>query len=69
MKDAYVESLQLLATPFHENTQQPFALGLGSTWAGITSEIRELIPIIISRRQTGNVLHQKVRICRTCFLD
>jgi aarF domain-containing kinase len=52
MKNAHVESLQLLATPFREDTQQPFAFGPGSTWAGITAEIRERIPIMLHHRLT-----------------
>ena len=52
MKTAHVESLQLLATPFRESTQQPFAFGPGSTWAGITSEIRERIPTMLHHRLT-----------------
>lgn len=52
MKTAHVESLQLLATPFRESTQQPFAFGPGSTWADITSEIRERIPTMLHHRLT-----------------
>ena len=52
MKTAHVESLQLLATPFRESTEQPFAFGPGSTWAGITSEIRERIPTMLHHRLT-----------------
>jgi len=52
MNDAHVESLQLLATPFREDTPQPFAFGPGSTWAGITAEIRERIPTMLHHRLT-----------------
>jgi aarF domain-containing kinase len=52
MKNAHVESLQLLATPFREDTQQPFAFGPGSTWASITAEIRERIPTMLHHRLT-----------------
>jgi len=45
-----VESLQLFATPFHEDTSQPFASGLGSSWASITSDILE--PILIMHAAT-----------------
>jgi len=50
MNDAHVESLQLLATPFREDTPQPFKFGPGSTWAGITAEIRERIPTMLHHR-------------------
>jgi aarF domain-containing kinase len=52
MKNAHAESLQLLATPFRESTQQPFAFGPGSTWAGITADIRERIPTMLHHRLT-----------------
>jgi hypothetical protein len=52
MNNAHVESLQLLATPFREDTPQPFAFGSGSTWAGITTDIRERIPIMLQHRLT-----------------
>jgi len=52
MNNAHVESLQLLATPFREDTAQPFAFGPGSTWAGITADIRERIPIMLHHRLT-----------------
>ena len=52
MKDAHVESLQLLATPFRQDTPQPFAFGPGSTWAGITADIRERIPVMLDHRLT-----------------
>ncbi|KAI9509005.1 ABC1-domain-containing protein [Russula earlei] len=52
MTNAHVESLQLLATPFREDTPQPFAFGPGSTWAGITADIRERIPIMLRHRLT-----------------
>ncbi|KAI0262262.1 ABC1 family-domain-containing protein [Russula aff. rugulosa BPL654] len=50
MNNAHVESLQLLATPFREDTPQPFAFGPGSTWAGVTADIRERIPIMLDHR-------------------
>ncbi|KAI9435456.1 ABC1-domain-containing protein [Lactarius indigo] len=52
MNDAHVESLQLLATPFRKDTPQPFAFGPGSTWAGITADIRERIPVMLDHRLT-----------------
>jgi aarF domain-containing kinase len=52
MNNAHVESLQLLATPFREDTPQPFAFGPGSTWAGVTADIRERIPIMLDHRLT-----------------
>ena len=52
MNSAHVESLQLLATPFREDTSQPFAFGPGSTWAGVTAEIRERIPTMLHHRLT-----------------
>jgi len=52
MNEAHVESLQLLATPFRKDTPQPFAFGPGSTWAGITAEIRERIPTMLQHRLT-----------------
>jgi len=52
MKDAHVESLQLLATPFREDTPQPFTFGPGSAWAGITADIRDRIPIMLHHRLT-----------------
>ena len=52
MNYAHVESLQLLATPFRQDTPQPFAFGPGSTWAGITADIRERIPVMLDHRLT-----------------
>jgi len=52
MNNAHVESLQLLATPFREDIPQPFAFGPGSTWAGVTADIRERIPIMLRHRLT-----------------
>ncbi|KAH9003769.1 ABC1-domain-containing protein [Lactarius hatsudake] len=52
MNDAHVESLQLLATPFRKDTPQPFAFGPGSTWTGITADIRERIPLMLDHRLT-----------------
>ena len=52
MNDAHVESLQLLATPFRQDTPQPFAFGPSSTWAGITADIRERIPVMLDHRLT-----------------
>ncbi|KAI9451411.1 ABC1-domain-containing protein [Lactarius psammicola] len=52
MNDAHVESLQLLATPFRNDTPQPFAFGPGSMWAGITADIRERIPVMLNHRLT-----------------
>ena|SRR5882757_7909604 len=52
MNNAHVESLQLLATPFREGISQPLAFGPGSTWAGITADIRERIPIMLRHRLT-----------------
>ena len=65
MNEAHVGSLQLLATPFREDTPQPFAFGPGSTWAGITAEIRERISTVTTPSHaatSGNVLTQQVRI-------
>jgi len=53
MNNAHVESLQLLATPFRADTPQPFAFGPGSTWAGVTANIRERIPIMLRHRLTS----------------
>jgi aarF domain-containing kinase len=52
MNNAHVESLQLLATPFREDTPQPFAFGPGSRWTSITTEIREQIPTMLRHRLT-----------------
>lgn len=52
MLDAHVKSMSLLATPFKSSTPQPFAFGLGSTWADITAEIREQIPVMLQHRLT-----------------
>ena len=60
MNKAHVESLQLFATPFRKDTPRPFAFGPGSTWAGITAEIRESIRLcysIVSRRHHGKRTH------------
>lgn len=52
MVRAHVRSMQLLATPFREDTAQPFAFGPGSEWAGITKEIRDQIPVMLQHRLT-----------------
>jgi hypothetical protein len=52
MNNAHVEFLQLLAMPFREDIPQPFAFGPGSAWAGITTDIRERIPIMLRHRLT-----------------
>ncbi|KAJ7715262.1 ABC1-domain-containing protein [Mycena metata] len=52
MLTAHVTSLALLATPFKASTPQPFAFGPGSTWAGITAEIRAQIPVMLRERLT-----------------
>ncbi|KAJ7044901.1 ABC1-domain-containing protein [Mycena alexandri] len=52
MLTAHVTSLALLATPFKPSTPQPFAFGPGSTWAGITSDIRAQIPVMLRERLT-----------------
>ena len=50
MNEAHVRSLTLLATPFRESGE--FAFGRGTKWAGITKEIRELIPVMLKERLT-----------------
>ncbi|THH13313.1 hypothetical protein EW146_g6888 [Bondarzewia mesenterica] len=52
MLDAHVRSMAQLATPFREDTPQPFAFGPGSRWAEITREIREDIPVMLQYRLT-----------------
>ncbi|KAG6863715.1 hypothetical protein C0995_006864 [Termitomyces sp. Mi166 len=52
MLDAHVNSMMLLATPFKASTPQPFDFGLGSTWSGITTEIRAQIPVMLMHRLT-----------------
>lgn len=52
MLDAHVKSMTLLATPFREDTPQPFTFGPGSQWASITAEIREQIPVMLRHRLT-----------------
>ncbi|KAH9970261.1 hypothetical protein BJV74DRAFT_867329 [Russula compacta] len=61
MNDAHVESLQLLAMPFCEDTPQPFAFGPSSTWAAnITADIGERIPMMLRNHATaaGDVFPQ-----------
>lgn len=52
MLDAHIKSMTLLATPFKSSTLQPFAFGPGSTWAEITAEIRDQIPVMLKYRLT-----------------
>ncbi|KAL4246721.1 protein kinase superfamily protein [Abortiporus biennis] len=52
MLDAHVKSMTLLATPFKETTPQPFYFGPGSSWAGITNQIRDQIPFMLQHRLT-----------------
>ncbi|KNZ75615.1 ABC1 like protein, mitochondrial [Termitomyces sp. J132] len=52
MLDAHVNSMMLLATPFKASTPQPFNFGPGSTWSGITTEIRAQIPVMLMHRLT-----------------
>lgn len=52
MRDAHVNSMILLATPFKAETQQPFSFGQGTQWAGITNEIRAQIPVMLRHRLT-----------------
>lgn len=52
MLDAHVKSMTLLATPFKASTSQPFSFGPGSSWAGITAEIRAQIPVMLQYRLT-----------------
>jgi aarF domain-containing kinase len=69
MNNAHVESLQLLATPFREDTPQPFTFGPGLTWAGITADIRERIPITLRHRLTPPPETYSPNRCvyRACF--
>jgi hypothetical protein len=65
MNGGHVESLQLLATPFREDTPQPFAIGPSSTWASITDEIRAYPDYAASSSHaatTRNVLPRQVRM-------
>ncbi|VDB88485.1 unnamed protein product [Peniophora sp. CBMAI 1063] len=52
MVRAHVRSMQLLATPFRQDTVQPFAFGPGSEWTSITKEIRDQIPVMLQHRLT-----------------
>src|SRR6266850_3404460 len=52
MNNAHVESLQLLAKQFREDTSQPLAPGPGPRWASITAEIREHILVMPCHRPT-----------------
>jgi len=64
MNQAYVESLQLLATPFPRDTPQPFVFGPGSTWADITAETGypDYATASSHAATMGNVLAQQVRL-------
>ena len=54
MLDAHVRSLTLLATPFRARTDgiSLYSFGRGSEWAKITTEIRNLIPVMLNERLT-----------------
>ena len=52
MRDAHVQSMVLLGTPFKASTPQPFQFGPGSAWADITAEIRAQIPVMLKHRLT-----------------
>ncbi|KAI0338606.1 ABC1-domain-containing protein [Trametopsis cervina] len=52
MLDAHAKSMILLATPFRSSTPQPFSFGPGSSWAGITADIRAQIPVMLQHRLT-----------------
>ncbi|TDL14871.1 ABC1-domain-containing protein [Rickenella mellea] len=52
MVDAHVRSLILLGHPFRAYSGHPVAFGPGTEYAGITGEIRSLIPVMLSHRLT-----------------
>ena len=71
MRDAHVQSMVLLGTPFSAKTPQPFKFGPGSTWADITAEIREQIPVMLKHRLTPPPretysLNRYVRLSHSC---
>ncbi|VDC02350.1 unnamed protein product [Peniophora sp. CBMAI 1063] len=65
MVRAHGRSMQLLATPFRQDTVQPFAFGPGSEWTSITKEIRDQIhtghaEIPTDAAAAGDVLPEKL---------
>lgn len=52
MVNAHLTSMQLLGTPFHNSTHQPFSFARGSEWTKITEKIRAQIPIMLNNRMT-----------------
>jgi aarF domain-containing kinase len=52
MLDAHVKSVLSLGVPFRPTTKQPFSFGPGTEWAAVTSEIRDLIPVMLKNRLT-----------------
>ncbi|KIY44869.1 ABC1-domain-containing protein [Fistulina hepatica ATCC 64428] len=52
MLDSHVTSMTLLATPFRDDTPQPFSFGQGTSWADITTRIRAEIPVMLKHRLT-----------------
>jgi len=52
MLDAHVKSMSSLSVPFRPTTKQPFSFGPGTEWAAVTSEVRDLIPVMLANRLT-----------------
>ncbi|KAG7450996.1 ABC1-domain-containing protein [Guyanagaster necrorhizus] len=52
MLDAHVKSMTLLAAPFKASTPQPYTFGRDSSWADITAQIRNNIPVMLEHRLT-----------------
>lgn len=52
MLDAHVKSMSSLGYPFRPSTKQPVSFGPGTESAAVASEIRDLIPIMLTNRLT-----------------